>query len=757
MLESLAVVDVARGVAGPACAAHLATLGASVLRLPPPGDWLDGLDTGPSSTGRCLRDACNRGKQVEGSLAVVDHAAQVREQALTADVLVCDWNPARSIELGLSLDELRELNPRLVVVAVTPYGLDGPFADRPGSELTAYHAGGEGYLLPGGLVHLAVPERAPVRAGRFLADEDAGLAAALGAVMALLRREVSGAGDLVDVSILEVQLGEGRTTLGRAFFEGLDFDRTYAGYDYAGVLRCRDGWICVRPSEEHHWRSFTEVIGRPDLATDRRFATRNARFENGDALNIELERWTTTVDRSVVRQALLIAGCPGGPYLEPVEVLRDEAINSRDLWEDAPNGGAVPNRLFHVTAASQHSSSALRHRLADATGAGPLNGLRVLDLTWVAAGPYATELLAFAGADVIKIESRTQPDLFRRPLHADGDLDANIRFVDLNQGKRSLCLDLKSEAGREAVLRLAATCDLLVENFRPGVRDRLGLGDAELWNANPAMVVVALSGFGAASKDADRPGYASIFSAESGLSAMTGWTDCPPADVRDTNDLRSGTLGALAAAAGLFSVARGGPATSLDVAARDALVLLQAHVLLQGSRGGTPSRCGNALDEAVPYGVFPTEDGWLALSVRTEQEWTALRTVIPGLPDLGRDMRLERRDEIDRLVSEWTRLQGADHAAAGLCSAGVPAARSAPASALRVDPQLAARRALRPIDHPRLGELLAIGPPIRFASAPPPPRGERPPLLGEHDCEVLLEAGLGQESIQAARSAAGAP
>lgn len=750
------VLDAAAGVAGPSCAAHLATLGMTVTRLAPPDDWLPELDQGPSSTGRCLLDAGRRGKSVETPSSLTEYVRRAHEALAQTDVLVCDWTPARQSQLGTQLPELLLRHPHLVVVAVTPYGLDGPDADRPGSELTAYHAGGEGFMLPGGLVHRAAPDRPPVRAGRFLADEDAGLAATAASLMALFQREVSGRGDLVDVSILEVQLGQGRTTLGRAFFEGVDYDRTYEGYDYAGVLRCLDGWVCLRPSEEHHWRSFTAVIGRPDLADDPRFATRTARFENGDALNTELELWTSSVVRDVVRQALLAAGCPGGPYLEPIEVLGDAAIATRGLWASAPGGGILPKQLFHLSDRSGSPATRLRGRLAQAPAGGPLSGLRVLDLTWVAAGPYTTELLAFAGADVIKVESRVQPDLFRRSLVAGGDLDTNIRFVDLNQGKRSVCLDLKSQAGRDAVLALARTCDLLVENFRPGVRARLGLGDQALWAQNPELVTVSLSGFGAQVQDADRPGYASIFSAESGLSAMTGWPDCSPADVRDTNDLRSGTLGAVAAMAALLGVVLGAPAAAVDVAARDALILLQASVMLAASRGGHATRSGNSLDEAAPYGVYAARDGWLAISVRTEHEWYSLRSVISDLPQLTREDRLAERARLDEAVTEWTQGLGAAEAARLLCEAGVPAAKSAAASDLLQDEHLLARRALRLIEHPRLGDLTVVGPPFRFGSSPITSAGLSPPILGEHDRQVLSEAGLPPTAVDAALVAAGA-
>lgn len=753
-LAGVSVLDVGRGVAAPSCASYLARLGAAVIRLRPPDDWLAELDDGPASIGRCTADALDHEKECVDSGSLQHHADQVRRALAATDVLVCDWTPAREAELGLRIDALRQEYPRLVVVAVTPYGRTGPDAERPGSELTAYHAGGEGYLLPGGLVHRAVPERPPVRAGWFVADHDAGMAAAMGAVTALVARTSSARGDEVDVSVAEVQMGLNRTTLTRAWFEDVDFDRTYEGYDYAGVLRCLDGWICLRPSEERHWTSFCDVINRPDLATDPRFATRAARFENQDALNTALESWTRTVERAVVREALTSAGCPGGPYLEPHEVLEDEAIGSRDLWSPTANGGVIPAHLYTGTPGNSGNAG---QRFAP-SGAGPLNGLRVLDLTWVAAGPYATLLLAMAGADVVKIESYRQPDLFRRSLKPDEGPDANIRFVDLNQGKRSLCVDLKSDVGRQAILRLARECDLLLENFRPGVRDRLGLSDADLRTHNPNLSTISLSGFGATAVDASRPGYASIFAAEAGLSAMTGWPDCSPTDIRDTNDLRAGTLAALAAVASLWSLLTAGRTWSCDLAARDALIALQPGVLLQASRGGRPTRSGNSLGRAVPHGVFrSSDDRWVAVAVRTDKEWAGLTTVVPGLATIEVTARHDSRANVEKILGSWVAERPSTDVIQALAASGVPVARSATASDLRDDAHLAARRGIRTMLHPVLGRLSVVGPPVRYASAPVSEVAPPPPLLGEHDRATLAEVGMSPQEIEDVALASGGP
>ncbi len=367
----------------------------------------------------------------------------------------------------------------------------------------------------------------------------------------------------------------------------------------------------------------------------------------------------------------------------------------------------------------------------------PLSGLRVVDLTWVAAGPYATELLAFLGAEVVRVESPTNPDLFRRNMSdPSADLDSSIRFMDLNQAKESVQADLKSDAGRRLVLDLVEAADVLVENYRPGVRDRLGLSDEILLARNPALVITALSGFGTAALDANRPGYASVFNAEGGLGAMTGYPDAPPSDIRDTNDLRAGTNGCLATLAGLWHVMGGAGGIVLDVAARDTLAVLQGHLVLAADRGARPIRSGNTVEFAAPYDCYRTGDGrWLAVGVRTDDEWAALVPLLgPPAKDpalAGWRERVQRRAEVDALVSAFVDEYPAEEALAALWGIGVPAGLSAAASDLRRDPHLSERGTLRTISHPRLGDIQLVGAPFRFHSVERPAYA-RPPLLGEH-------------------------
>lgn len=748
-LLGMRVVELGSEIGVMFCGRVLSWLGAEVARVEDETSrrgmrW----SVGDDGFGVAAYDYCNAGKTVLASTSVPE---EVRDLLDHADVFLTDWSAARLAAAGLAPRHVREVHAGLIVVSVTGLGLTGPRAEWGSTELTTYHAGGEGFLLPGNPIFSQFPDRPPVRGGRFLADYDAALIGVLGTLAAVFRRCRTGAGDIVEVSGQEVQVGLNRTHLSRCFFEGRDIDRGDRGYDYGGLLEAADGWITLRPTEDEQWRSFARAIGREELADDPRFSTRHARDAHGPALTEELVTWSRARSRREIREVILGASCPGGPFLEVDEVLVDEVLAERELFVDTA-GGLAPGRLME----SLGDAPAVVPRSSESgNGAGPLAGVRVLDLTWVAAGPYATELLAFLGADVVKIESRDRPDLFRRLLQErSDDLDTSIRFVDLNQHKRSVCLDLKSVGGRDALRALARVSDVVVDNFRPGVRERLGIGDEALRSENPYLVSAAMSGFGASGSMRARPGYASVFNAESGIGAMTGYDDGPPTEIRDSNDLRAGTATACGALAALVARERMGVVGSVGIAAREVLVALQGDALLEASRGQTPTRSGNALGRLAPYGVWNAADGnWVALAVTDTAQWQALVEVVADVrlhdPDLNdATSRWRERETIAGIVADWLAKRTAGDAVEALGAAGVPVSVSAPASSVRDDPHLRHRGLFAQVSHPKLGALTVIGAPVRFwndGGLKPPVSS---PLLGQHTREVLEElAGLPRDTV----------
>ena len=258
-----------------------------------------------------------------------------------------------------------------------------------------------------------------------------------------------------------------------------------------------------------------------------------------------------------------------------------------------------------------------------------LEGVRVLDFTWAAAGPYATCLLALLGAEVVKVESTKRPDPARRGFLADyGGINRSPNFNELNLGKRSFQVDLSEPAGRALAHRLAEWADVVVDNFRPGVMTRFGLDAETLLAQRPELIVASSSANGATGPDAMAAGLASIFGATGGLSEQTGYADGPPTEIGESTDYRSGSALAVAMLAALLHRARTGEGQHVDLASRevvaasspDALLAEQLGVAVADPRSATRHR------EFAPHDVYPAagEDDWVAIAVGDESEWAGL-------------------------------------------------------------------------------------------------------------------------------------
>ncbi|PSL00043.1 crotonobetainyl-CoA:carnitine CoA-transferase CaiB-like acyl-CoA transferase [Murinocardiopsis flavida] len=395
-----------------------------------------------------------------------------------------------------------------------------------------------------------------------------------------------------------------------------------------------------------------------------------------------------------------------------------------------------------------------------ATPGGPplLDGIRVLDLTNVLAGPFAGYQLALMGADVVKVEVPGSGDLARR-LGGDPGLNADLlgaSFLAQNGGKRSITLDLKSEGGREVFTRMVRGADVLLENFRPGVLERLGFGWDALRAANPGLVYCAVSGFGQTGPLRDRPAYDQIIQGLSGMMSTTGTAGATP--------LRAGypvadTLGGFAAAFGVCAALvrrqSTGQGAFLDVSmletALTALGWAASNHLLAGLE---PTPMGNENATAAPSGTFATASGDLNIAANKQQQFTALCALI-GRPDLpadprfaGREDRKANRDALRAEIEDALAARPALEWEELLSDAGVPAARVlGVAEALRLD-HLAEREFVHEVDFPGApGESMRVlGSGVRVDGGPARPSA-RPPLLGEHTGPLLRELGYTDDDI----------
>jgi crotonobetainyl-CoA:carnitine CoA-transferase CaiB-like acyl-CoA transferase len=394
---------------------------------------------------------------------------------------------------------------------------------------------------------------------------------------------------------------------------------------------------------------------------------------------------------------------------------------------------------------------------------GPLAGIRVIDLSTVLAGPYATMILADLGADVVKVEPPGGDATRGWGPPWVGDEEAGTRtaayYLAVNRNKRSLRLDLRADAGREVLRRLLVGGDVLLENFRPGSLDRLGFDDATIASINPALIHLAISGYGPTGPAADRPGYDFVIQAVGGLMSITGEADedggRPMKVGVAISDVVTGLYAAIGVLAGLL--ARHGVGQRVDVSLLGStLAVLVNQAQNAFVTGVSPVRRGNAHPNIVPYETFATADGELAVAVGSERQWPRFCEAL-GLPELAADPRfatngdrVERRAELRPTLAQRFAERSTAAWGTALDAADVPWGAIADVATALASPEAAALEAVVDVEHPVLGAVRQVGSPLRFADTPGSIRAA-PPLLGEHTDEVLAEIGYTPAEIEVLR------
>jgi len=375
------------------------------------------------------------------------------------------------------------------------------------------------------------------------------------------------------------------------------------------------------------------------------------------------------------------------------------------------------------------------------TGEGPLAGVRVLDLTRVLSGPYCTAMLADLGAEVVKIEA-PQGDEYRHigPFRAG----ESALFQLVNRNKLGMVFDLKEATDRATVRRLAAVADVVVENFRPGVAARLGIGGAYLCAAHPRLIYASISGFGQTSTQRDLPAFDLVAQALSGFMAMTGEPDGAPTKVGESiGDLAAGVFCSWAILAALYERERTGVGRRIDVGMVDSLVALMPTAIAQWMFGVTPPRrSGNRHPLSTPFGAFRAKDGYVVICVLTGAQFLRLAQCM-GQPQLAEDpayssdaLRTANEAPLRALIEAWLATLTVDEAVQNLMQAGVPASQIEEPAAVFAGPQVAERTILSQILHPKLGAIAAMEQPVHFGGLHR--GGQRAaPGLGEHQRTVM--------------------
>jgi formyl-CoA transferase len=382
---------------------------------------------------------------------------------------------------------------------------------------------------------------------------------------------------------------------------------------------------------------------------------------------------------------------------------------------------------------------------------GPLDSIRILDLSRVLAGPYCTMFLGDLGAEVVKVEQPGVGDDTRGwgPPFVAGE---SAYFLSVNRNKKSITLDLKSSEGQTLLRRLAETADVLIENFRPGSMERMGLGEKELRSVNPRLIYASLSAFGTNGPMRDAPGYDLIVQACGGLMSITGMPDGEPTKVGVAIiDIVAGLMLGQAIVAALFAREKLGVGQKIDTSLLEAgvacLVNAGSNYLIGGK---IPGRWGNAHASIVPYQSFKTADGYLVVGVASEGIWKRFCQAI-GRGELIDDPRFAKnsdrvgnRAELIGILSEIFLSRESKTWMKILNEAEVPCAPVQTIDQVFSDPQVLEREMLTEVQHPTAGTIRMAGVPVKFSTTPAAIRTP-PPLLGQHTREILSEW-LGMDS-----------
>lgn len=395
--------------------------------------------------------------------------------------------------------------------------------------------------------------------------------------------------------------------------------------------------------------------------------------------------------------------------------------------------------------------------MEELTKRGPLVGLKVLDLTRVLSGPFATMWLATMGADVIKIENPNDPDVTRTYWPEVNGKSAY--FPTVNHNKRCITLNLKAEAGKQLFRRIAKEADVVVENFRPGVMDKLGLGYEALSALNPSIIYASISGFGTYGPYKDRPGYDVTAQAISGLMYLTGFPDGAPTRVGSSfGDTTAGVNAVLAILAALYCRSITGQGQMVEASLVDSLISLSTQDYIRYfAAGNIPVRMGNIYKTWTPYGTYQAKDGYYNLGCGTDRHFSLFSALI-GHPELAEDprflhhrQRVEHRQELDDIINAWA----ADKSVKEICdlmvSGGVPCGPVNSIVEISQDEHIAGARDMFPtLKQDGIGDLRVTNIPVRFSKSGLAPLVSASEFGGDNET-VYKSFGVSDEELRELR------
>lgn len=749
-LDGVVVVDLSTNLGGAYCSKLFTDGGATVTRVEPTaGDpmrharWSGVPTDGDAPLWQYLR---------HGQRSVVADLDEpiIEELCAAADLVIVSAEPPRRW-------------PGTVIVAITPWGLEGPYADRPSTEFTLQ-------AESGAIAIRGVREFPPIQMGGRIVEWVAGAYGAVSSLAAVRRARSTGESELIDVSVFET--ANITATNFSDLFNSLagrpepDPEVPPRNVEIPSIEPTLDGWVGFNTNTRDQWDSFCVLIERFDMLESGEFASLAVRNQRADEWNAAVREYTTKHTTADLVQRAAELRIPVAPVSDGRSILELDHPAERGVFVEDPThtftqprrpfllDGEAPGPLRPAPSVGEHDGEPVPQRVDRPADPGvhparPLAGLRVLDLTAWWAGPSSTALLGFLGAEVIHVESTKRIDGMRT---AGGQFygrpqwwDYSAFFLASNTNKYGITLDLDQPEGRALALELAAKCDLVVENFTPRVVESFGLDWDAIHAANPRAVMVRMPAFGLDGPWRDRPGFAQTMEQITGLAWMTGHPEDQPRIQRGPCDPNGGLHAAWAALIGLLHRDRTGEGCLIEAPMFEAAINVAAEPVIEWTaHGELVGREGNRSPYAAPQNLYACEgfEQWLAVSCATDEQFRSLARAI-GRPELADDPALAtlagRRAEHDRLdvvIAQWAASKQLADAVDELIAAGVPAAEVRDNRRSSGHPQNEARGYCEMVDHPVVGMHPTPTVPIRFASIDH--WVDRPaPTLGQHNREIL--------------------
>jgi crotonobetainyl-CoA:carnitine CoA-transferase CaiB-like acyl-CoA transferase len=658
------------------------------------------------------------------------------ELLIGADIVIVTATRSAAIARGIDPQRLLERAPRLILVTISDFGWTGPWAERPATEFTLQADSG----LTG---FRGDPAGPPISVGGDLGEYQGGVWAAYGALAAHRGVTHGGRGVHLDMSMLEaITLMQSGEWLHSQLLKAPHVRRSV---EVPSIEPAKDGFVGISMVTGQQWLDFAAMVECPEFTEVPQLQFQIGRWDYRDWIRERIDPWMR--ERTVAEIVEL-----GQLFRLPLAALGNGAtvrdmdhLQQRGVYVDNPAGFrqprppwlmsvAAPSPIRTAPAIGDADAEPLwepRQSTSATTDGRPLAGLRVVDFTAFWAGPAATHSLAAFGAEVIKIESIQRPDGIRYSGGMRKDVDDwweyGWVFHAMNSNKRSVTLDLQTDAGLALIKTLITQADVVIENFSPRVMDQFGLGADALLALNPRLVVVRMPAFGLTGPWRDRVGFAPTMEQIAGLAWVTGLPDGPPVTPRGACDPLAGIHAAFALMAALEFTERTGRGQLVEVPMIESVLNVTAVQPMEFEVfGSVLKRCGNRGHPGVRQDIYRCagDDSWIAVTVRTDAEWDALVTLMGGPADDP---------------GPWFATQDAAAVVERLVAAGIPAAVVISPSVVNENPQLVHRGFLEPLTHPSTGPGLYPCPPFARPAFVDNWLHRAPPTLGQHNGEVLTE------------------